>query len=84
MNPVNGALGDAHLSVPTFLFLITLVFMKYLIFQDLKFKNWREKQLKKLIGIALKHVIWRFRICNKFCEISKFCNFMNTLNFREI
>ena len=29
--------------------------------------------------IALDHLIWRFRICNYFCEISKCRNFMNTL-----
>ena len=34
---------------------------------------------KHIIYIALKHVIWRFRICNYFCEIAKFRNFMNTL-----
>ena len=33
---------------------------------------------------SLKHVIWRFRICNYFCEISKFRDFMNTLrNFAK-
>ena len=32
-----------------------------------------------VLYIALKHVIWRFRICNYFCEISKFCDFMNIL-----
>ena len=32
-----------------------------------------------ILYIALKHVIWRFRICNCFCEISKFRDFMNTL-----
>ena len=45
-----------------------------------------EKNLKllKYEHIALKHVIWRFRICNYFCEISKFRDFMNTLrNFVE-
>ena len=36
------------------------------------------------ILLALKHVIWRFRICNYFCEISKFRDFMNTLrNFAK-
>ena len=34
--------------------------------------------------IALKQVIWRFRICDHFREISKFRNFMNTLrNFAK-
>ena len=28
---------------------------------------------------ALKHVIWRFRICNYFGEIFKFRDFMNSL-----
>ena len=37
-----------------------------------------------ILYIALKQVIWRFRICNYFCEISKFRNFMNTLkNFAK-
>ena len=26
-------------------------------------------------------MIWRFRICNYFCEISKFRDFMNTLKY---
>ena len=34
--------------------------------------------------IALKQVIWRFRISNYFREILKFCHFMNTLrNFAK-
>ena len=38
----------------------------------------------KMLYIAFKHVIWRFRICNYFCEISKFRDFMNTLrNFAK-
>ena len=32
-----------------------------------------------VLYIALKHVVWRVRICNYFCEISKFRDFMNTL-----
>ena len=32
-----------------------------------------------ILYIALKHVIWRFRICNYFREISKFRDFMNAL-----
>ena len=32
-----------------------------------------------ILYIAVKHVIWRFRICNYFCEISKFRNFMKAL-----
>ena len=32
-----------------------------------------------ILYIVLKHVTWRFRICNYFCEISKFRDFMNTL-----
>ena len=37
-----------------------------------------------ILYVALKHVIWRFRICNYFCEISKFLDFMNTLrNFAK-
>ena len=43
-----------------------------------------EKNFKLLKYKALKHVIWGFRICNYFCEISKFCDFMNTLrNFAK-
>ena len=30
-----------------------------------------------ILHIALWHVIWGFRIYNYFCEISKFCDFMN-------
>ena len=34
--------------------------------------------------IILKHVVWRFRIYNYFCEIFKFGDFMNTLkNFKK-
>ena len=37
-----------------------------------------------ILYIALKHVIWRFSICNYFCEIFKFRDFMNTLrNFAK-
>ena len=37
-----------------------------------------------ILYIALKHVIWRFPICNYFCEISKLRDFMNTLrNFAK-
>ena len=37
-----------------------------------------------ILYIALKHVIWKFWICNYFCEILKFLDFMNTLrNFAE-
>ena len=32
-----------------------------------------------ILYIALKHVILRFRICNYFCEMFKFRDFMNTL-----
>ena len=33
-----------------------------------------------ILYIALKHVIWRFQVCNYFCKISNlFCDFMNTL-----
>ena len=31
-----------------------------------------------ILYIALKHVIWRFRICKYFGEISQFRYFMNT------
>ena len=41
-------------------------------------------QKMNILYIALKHVIWRCRICNYFCEISKFRDFMNTLrNFAK-
>ena len=37
-----------------------------------------------ILDIALKHLIWRFEICNYFREISKFRDFMNTLrNFAK-
>ena len=32
-----------------------------------------------ILYMALKDVIWRFRVCNYFCEISKFRDFMNAL-----
>ena len=32
-----------------------------------------------ILYIALKHVIWRFWICDYFRETFKFCDFMNTL-----
>ena len=37
-----------------------------------------------ILYIALKHVIWRFRICNYSREIFRFRNFMNILrNFAK-
>ena len=37
-----------------------------------------------ILYIALKHVIWRFCICNYFREMFKFRDFMNTLrNFAK-
>ena len=37
-----------------------------------------------ILYIVLKHVIWRFSICNYFREIFKFRDFMNTLkNFAK-
>ena len=47
--------------------------------------QWLQKKFQTFkIYIALKHVIWRFRICNYFCEISKLRDFMNTLrNFAK-
>ena len=37
-----------------------------------------------VLYIALKHIIWRFRICNYFHEMIKFRDFMNTLrNFTK-
>ena len=37
-----------------------------------------------ILYIALKQIIWRFRICNYICEMFKFLDFMNTLrNFAE-
>ena len=37
-----------------------------------------------ILYISLKHVKWRFRICNYFREIFKFRDFMNTLrNFAK-
>ena len=37
-----------------------------------------------ILYIALKHVIWRFRICNLFSEMFKFRDFMNILrNFAK-
>ena len=37
-----------------------------------------------VLYIIIKHVVWRFRICNYFREIFKFRDFMNTLrNFAK-
>ena len=37
-----------------------------------------------ILYIILKHVVWRFRIYNYFCEIFKFRDFVNTLrNFAK-
>ena len=36
-------------------------------------------QNMNILYIALKQVIWRFRMCNYVCKISKFRDFMNTL-----
>ena len=37
-----------------------------------------------ILNVPLKHIIWRFRICNYFREMFKFSDFMNTLrNFPE-
>ena len=47
-------------------------------------KKFRLLKYEYIIYIALNHVIWRFRICNYFYEISKFRDFMNTLrNFAK-
>ena len=46
--------------------------------QWLSEKNFRFFNMN-LLYIALKHVIWRFQICNYFREMFKFCDFMNTL-----
>ena len=54
-----------------------------------RLRNGSGKKISKfqnmnILYIALKHMIWRFRICNYFCEISKFRDFMNTLrNFAK-
>ena len=37
-----------------------------------------------ILYVALKHVIWRFRICSYFREIFRFYDFLNTLrNFAK-
>ena len=37
-----------------------------------------------ILYIALKYEIWRFRICNYFRDMFKFCDFMNTFrNFSK-
>ena len=37
-----------------------------------------------ILYLVLKHIIWRFPICNYFCEMFKFRDFMNTLrNFEK-
>ena len=44
--------------------------------------QWLQKKISNfknmnILYTALKHVIWRFRISNYFCEPSKFCDFIN-------
>ena len=47
--------------------------------------QWLQKKISNyILYMALKHVIWRFRICNYFCKISEFRDFINTLrNFAK-
>ena len=42
------------------------------------------KIMNIFIYIILKHVVWRFRICNYFREIFKFRENMSKNRFREI
>ena len=41
-------------------------------------------KIMNILYIILKHVIWRFRIYNYFCEIFKFRENMSKNRFREI
>ena len=42
-------------------------------------KNFKLLKYEHIIySFNLKHVIWRFLICNYFCEIFRFRDFMNT------
>ena len=51
--------------------------------------QWLQKKISNfknmnILYLALKHVIWRFRVCDYFYEISKFRDFINTLrNFSK-
>ena len=47
-------------------------------------KKFKTLKYEHIIYIALKHVIWRFRICNYLHKIFKCRGFMNTLrNFAK-
>ena len=41
-------------------------------------------KIMNILYIILKHVVWRFRIYNYFCEIFKFRENMSKNRFREI
>ena len=41
-------------------------------------------KIMNILNIILKHVVWRFRIYNNFCEIFKFRENMSKNRFREI
>ena len=49
--------------------------------------QWLQKTISNFMSIlyiVLKNVTWRFRICDYFCEISKFRDFMDNLrNFEK-
>ena len=48
------------------------------------FEKISDFKIMNILCISLKHVVWRFRICNYFREIFKFGDFMNTLrNFAK-
>ena len=42
-------------------------------------KNYNFQNMN-IFYIALTHVTWRFRVCDYFYKISKFCDFMNNLS----
>ena len=43
----------------------------------LKFEKFQTQKNMNISYIILKHVIWRFRICDYFLEIFKFCDSMS-------
>ena len=48
------------------------------------FEKMSNFKIMNILYIILKHVVWRFRIYNYFCEIFKFRENMSKNRFREI
>ena len=59
--------------------ILWLMFAKWSNFGHfLKFEKFQNSQNMVVLYITFKNMIWRFWICNLFCEIVKFCDFMNS------